>query len=107
MDRERDEGLADGTGMHRPDDAPAMPSAKELTGSDGRSDEASGGEKTAVEGLSGIGATHAAFGGGSMNAAGGIGTHVIVDDDDHESVMSDQSADAGGDAGESTDPRGY
>ena len=101
MDRERDEGLADGTGMDRPDDMPAMPSAKELTGSDGREDEAGGGEKTAVEGMSGIGATHAAFGGGSMHAAGGIGTHVVVDDDEHARVDSDD------DATESTDPRGY
>jgi hypothetical protein len=107
MDRERDEGLADGTGMDRPDDGPAMPAAKELTRSDGQTEEASGGEKAAVEGLSGLAATHAAFGGGSAHTAGGIGTHLIVDGDDHEPVGPDQDTDSGADPGASTDPRGY
>lgn len=109
MDRERDEGLTDGTGMDRPDDVPAMPSAKELTRSDGQTDEASGGEKAAVEGMSAIAATQAAFGGGSAHAAGGIGTHVIVDGDDHEPAGADQHSDSdvNADAGASTDPRGY
>jgi hypothetical protein len=84
VDDERDH-LADGTGLDRPDDAPAMPAAKDLgrQDADSEADEASGAEKTAVEGLSGIAATHRAFGGGSIGRAGGIGTHVPTDEDDH------------------------
>jgi hypothetical protein len=105
MERDRsDEGVVDGTGLDRPDDVTAMPSAKELTDHETGSDEATGGEKTAVEGLSGIGATNRAFGGGAMNAAGGIGTHVMTDADEH---VSDTSEGEANDPGGSTDPRGY
>ncbi len=95
MEREaKDSPLADGTGMDRPDELPAMAAGYE----ESRTGEADGGEKTAVEGASGIAATHRAFGGGAMNAAGGIGTHVPADEDEH----MDADADTG-----STDPRGY
>ena len=65
-----------------------------------RRDEATGDEKTAVEGAAGIGATQRAFGGGAMNAAGGIGTHVPADEDEHMDAGVDESKD-------SSDPRGY
>ena len=96
MGREaNDSPLADGTGMDRPEELPAMEAGDE----ESRTDEAGGDEKTAVEGASGIAATHRAFGGGTMNAAGGIGTHVPTDEDEH----MDADADTKG----STDPRGY
>ena len=94
MDRERHEGtedapLADGTGMERPNDLPAMESGDE----ESREPEAGGDEKTAVEGASGIAATHRSFGAGSITATGGIGTDVPTDEDEETSG--------------STDPRGY
>jgi hypothetical protein len=101
-DDERDP-LADGTALERSDDVPATPAAKDLSrrDDDPRTDEASGGEKTAVEGLSGIAATHRAFGGGSIGRAGGIGTHVPTDGDDHGSLGPVEGS--AGDA--TTDPR--
>ena len=106
MDGHRDdEPIADGTGMDEPDDAPAMPAAKDL--SDG-GDEAGGDERTAVEGLSGIGATNRAFGGGALNAAGGIGTHVPAEGDDHAPDLDDpDDRDRPAEPADSTDPRGY
>ena len=96
MEREpSDRPLADGTGMDRPEELPAMEAGDE----ESRTDEATGDEKTAVEGVSGIAATHRAFGGGAMNAAGGIGTHVPTDEDEH---MDGDIDDEG-----SSDPRGY
>ena len=88
--------LADATGMERPDDLPAM----EAGDDESRRDEATGDEKTALEGAAGIAATHRAFGGGAVNAAGGIGTHVPTDEDEHMDGGVDESKD-------STDPRGY
>lgn len=96
MERE-DRPLADGTGMDREDDLPAMRPGDE----ESRTDEASGAEKTAVEGAAGIAATQRAFGGGAANAAGGIGTHVPTDEDEHMSTPS------GADDSGATDPRGY
>jgi hypothetical protein len=84
-----DTPLADGTGMERPNDLPAMESGD----AESRRPEASGDEKTAVEGASGLGATNRAFGAGSITATGGIGTNVPTDEDE---AMND-----------STDPRGY
>jgi hypothetical protein len=99
--RDPEEPIADATGTDRPDDAPAMPPSKELT--DGQ-DEATGDERTAVEGLSGIAATHRAFGGGTPSAAGGIGTHVPTDEDDHDLEPDIEPGEASTD---STDPRGH
>ena len=97
MEREtEDQPLADATGLERPDELPAM----EAGDDESRRDEASGDEKTALEGASGIAATHRAFGGGSMNRAGGIGTDVPTDEDEEMSARVDESKD-------STDPRGY
>ena len=104
MERDHDEPIAGGTGLDGRDDEPAMRAAKDLTDSDGSEDEASGDERTAVEGLGGIGATHRAWGGGSVNRAGGVGTHVPTDDDEH--ALS-PDIDASEEATESTDPRGY
>jgi hypothetical protein len=103
LDDEHDP-LADGTGLEGSDDAPAMPAAKDHArrDDDPAADGAGGGEKTAVEGLSGIAATHRAFGGGSLGRAGGIGTHVPTDEDDHGSLGPIDESD-GGDA--TTDPR--
>jgi hypothetical protein len=98
-DENPDAPIADATGMERSDDEPAMPAAKELT--DGQA-EATGDEKTAAEGLSGIAATHRAFGGGTANSAGGIATHVPVDEDEHV-TRGDGDDEADG----PTDPRGY
>jgi hypothetical protein len=95
--RDHEDTIADATGMERPDDAPAMPAAKDLDDAH----EASGDEHTAIEGMSGIAATHRAFGGGSVGRAGGIGTHVPADEDDHPRDTEPGDADA------STDPRGY
>lgn len=88
--------LADATGMERPDDLPAM----EAGDDESRREEATGDEKTALEGASGIAATHRAFGGGAVNAAGGIGTDVPTDEDEQMDAGVDESKD-------STDPRGY
>lgn len=97
MERDSSERpLADATGMERPDELPAMESGDE----ESRTDEASGAEKTAVEGASGIAAIHRGFGGGTANTAGGIGTHVPADEDEHMDVGE------GEDEG-TTDPRGY
>lgn len=97
MERDTNEApLADATGMERPDDLPAM----EAGDDESRRDEATGDEKTALEGAAGIAATHRAFGGGALNAAGGIGTHVPTDEDEHMDGGVDESKD-------STDPRGY
>lgn len=98
-DHDADATIADATGMDRPDDEPAMPAAKDLTDDEA---EASGDEKTVTEGLSGVAATHRAFGGGALNAAGGIGTHVPADEDEHVTT-GDGEADTEG----SSDPRGY
>lgn len=91
-----DRPLADATGLERPDELPAMEGGDE----ESREAEASGDEKTAVEGAAGIAATHRAFGGGAVNAAGGIGTHVPADEDEHMEPGVDESKD-------SSDPRGY
>lgn len=97
MERDTNEApLADATGMERPDDLPAM----EAGDDESRRDEATGDEKTALEGAAGIAATHRAFGGGALNAAGGIGTHVPTDEDEHMDGGVHESKD-------STDPRGY
>ncbi|HJP71176.1 MAG TPA: hypothetical protein VJ975_05610 [Candidatus Limnocylindria bacterium] len=97
MERDTDDRpLADATGMERPDDLPAM----EAGDDESRREEATGDEKTALEGASGIAATHRAFGGGAINAAGGIGTDVPTDEDEHMDAGVDESKD-------STDPRGY
>jgi hypothetical protein len=97
MERDTDDRpLADATGMERPDDLPAM----EPGDDESRRDEAGGDEKTALEGASGIAATQRAFGGGAMNSAGGIGTHVPTDEDEHMDAGVDESKD-------SSDPRGY
>jgi len=103
MDHERDhdDPLADATGMERSDDSPAMPAAKDLTSGEA---EASGDERTAVEGASGLAATHRAFGGGSVGRAGGIGTHVPTDEDEHAGAPDAEDPPA---ASDSTDPRGY
>jgi hypothetical protein len=98
-ERDTETTIADATGMERPDDEPAMAPAKELTDAEA---EATGGEKTLTEGMSGVAATHRAFGGGAVNAAGGIGTHVPADEDEHV-TRGDESEDPGG----SSDPRGY
>lgn len=98
--RDHDDPVADGTGMESPDDEPAMPAAKELV----EPPEASGDESTAVEGLSGVAATHRAFGGGTPGSAAGIGTHVPVDEDEHVRE-GDDLADEG--VTDSSDPRGY
>jgi hypothetical protein len=100
-DRERDTDatIADATGMERSDDEPAMPPAKELA--DGEA-EATGGEKTEVEGMSGVAATHRAFGGGTAGSAGGIGTHVPTDEDEHVTRPGDRQ-----ESEDATDPRGY
>lgn len=96
MERDTSERpLADATGMDRPEELPAMEPGDE----ESRTDEATGDEKTAVEGASGIAATHRAFGGGTANTAGGIGTHVPTDEDEHMQV--------GEEGDSSTDPRGY
>lgn len=97
MERDTNEApLADATGMERPDDLPAM----EPGDDESRRDEATGDEKTALEGAAGIAATNRAFGGGALNAAGGIGTHVPTDEDEHMDGGVDESKD-------SSDPRGY
>ena len=96
MERDRSGPLADATGMERPDEVPAMEPGVD----ESRRDEATGDEKTAVEGAAGIGATQRAFGGGAVNAAGGIGTHVPADEDEHMDAGVDESKD-------SSDPRGY
>ncbi len=97
MERDTNEApLADATGMERPDDLPAM----EAGDDESRRDEATGDEKTALEGAAGIAATNRAFGGGALNAAGGIGTHVPTDEDEHMDGGVHESKD-------STDPRGY
>ncbi len=95
MEREHeDRPLADGTGMDRPDELPAMESGDE----ESRTDEASGAEKTAVEGASGIAATHRGFG-GEANIPGGIGTHDPTHEDEH--------MDGPDETKDSSDPRGY
>ena len=97
MERDTNEApLADATGMERPDDLPAM----EAGDDESRRDEATGDEKTALEGAAGLAATHRAFGGGALNAAGGIGTHVPTDEDEHMDGGVHESKD-------SSDPRGY
>ena len=103
MERDRDErtgfdSLADGTGMDRPADQPAMPSGKVDPSTE--HDEATGDEKTAVEGVAGIGALNQAWGGTPTNAEGGVGTHVPTDGDEHARSVPDESKD-------SSDPRGY
>ena len=98
-EHETDSTVADATGMERSDDEPAMPAAKELTDDEA---EAGGDEKTVTEGMSGVAATHRAFGGGAVNAAGGIGTHVPADEDEHV-TRGDEEPDTEG----SSDPRGY
>ncbi len=103
MERERDDrtgfdSLADGTGMDRRDDEPAMSSGK--VDPSAENDEATGDEKTAVEGVAGIGALNQAWGGPPTNAEGGAGTHVPTDDDQHTRAVPDESKD-------SSDPRGY
>ncbi|HEX2883175.1 MAG TPA: hypothetical protein VHQ42_01250 [Candidatus Limnocylindria bacterium] len=101
MERDIDEragkdSLPDGAGMERPNELPAMESGDP----ESREDEATGDEKTAIEGAAGIAATHRAFGGGADEATGGIGTRVPTDDDAHMDADRDE-------AEGSTDPRGY
>jgi hypothetical protein len=108
MDGHRDtEPIADATGIDEHDDAPAMPAAKDLTDDDAGAG-AGGDERTAIEGLSGIGATNRAFGGGALNAAGGIGTHVPAEGDEHAPDLDDpDDRDRPAGPRDSTDPRGY
>ncbi|MDQ2689996.1 MAG: hypothetical protein M3Y29_06955 [Chloroflexota bacterium] len=96
MERDTSERpLADATGLDRPEDLPAMESGDE----ESREPEASGGEKTAVEGAAAHAAVQRGFG-GQTGVPGGIGSHVPADEDEH--------MDAGvGEGEESTDPRGY
>jgi hypothetical protein len=96
----RDDPVADGTAMDSPEDQPVMPAAKELA----EAPEAGGDESSAVEGISGIAATHRVFGGGTPGSAAGVGTHVQVDEDEHVRE-GDVRADEG--VTDSSDPRGY
>lgn len=82
--------------MDRPDELAAMESGDE----EAREDQASGDEKTAVEGASGVAATNRAFG-GTANIPGGIGTHVPADEDEHMDAPAPEESE------DSTDPRGY
>ena len=96
VEREQsDNPLADGTGMDRPDEMPAMRPGDE----ESRRDEATGGEATAVEGAAGIAAAHRTFGGQMPGAIAGAGTHVPTDGDEHGATEAE-------DARDSTDPRG-
>lgn len=93
------DSLAKGTGMDRSDDVSAMRPGRDVSDADAAG-EATGDEKTAVEGAAGLGATHAAWGGAPTNVEGGIGTHVPADADEHMQDAPDERTD-------SSDPRGY
>ena len=96
MEREtNDRPLADATGLERPNELPAMESGDEQS----RKDEATGDEKTAIEGAAGNAAIQRGFG-GQTGVPGGIGTHVPADEDAHMDAGVNES-------GDSTDPRGY
>lgn len=105
MERDRDEkdsgidSLAEGTGLDQPDDVEAMRPGRDVSDA-GVADEATGDEKTAVEGAAGLGATHRAWGGAPTNVEGGIGTHVPAEGDEHMTDAPDERTD-------SSDPRGY
>jgi hypothetical protein len=102
QDRGAMDTLKDAVGMDTAEDSPAMTSgdpdttdaqiAGDTDAAQGDEPVAGGGEKTEVEGLAGLGATHRGFGGSPPQVQGGIGTDVPAADEE---------------ANDSTDPRGY
>ena len=101
-DEEHDTGfdsLADATGMDRSDDREPMRSGRDVSG-EAAEDEAGGGEKTAIEGVAGLGATHETWGATPTGVEGGAGTHVPAEGDEHMDDAPDERRD-------SSDPRGY
>ena len=98
----RDSGLdslEDATGMNRPDDQEPMRPGRDVSDA-AAEDEATGDEKTAIEGASGLGATHEAWGATPTGVEGGAGTHVPAEGDEHMDDAPDERKD-------SSDPRGY
>jgi hypothetical protein len=101
-DEPNDDGfdsLADATGMDEPAGRPAMESGNDEA-DDSAEDEATGDERTAIEGAAGLAATHRGFGGTSTDIEGGAGTNVPAEDDEQMTDAPDERKD-------STDPRGY
>lgn len=101
-ERESDTGfdsLEDATGMDRPDERSPIQSGRDVEDA-GDPDEASGDEKTAVEGAAGLGATQETWGGTPTGVEGGAGTHVPAEGDEHRPDAPDERRD-------SSDPRGY
>lgn len=99
---ERDSGLdslEDATGMNRPDDREPMRPGRDVSDA-AAEDEATGDEKTAIEGAAGLGATYEAWGATSTGVEGGAGTHVPAEGDEHMDEAPDERKD-------SSDPRGY
>jgi hypothetical protein len=101
-DEPNDDGfdsLADATGMDEPAGRPAMESGRDVS-DESAEDEATGDEKTAIEGAAGLAATHRGFGATSTDIEGGAGTHVPAEGDEHMTDAPDERKD-------SSDPRGY
>lgn len=105
MDRsesEHDSGidaLEDATGMERRDERSPMESGRDVS-DENAADEAGGDERTAIEGVAGLGATHEAWGATPTGVEGGAGTRVPPE--------GDEDTDAAGEPRtESSDPRGY
>lgn len=93
------DSLGDATGMDRSDEQSAMQSGRDAS-DPAAGDEAGGGEKTAIEGAAGLGATHRTWGGTPTGVEGGAGTHVPAEGDEHMDDAPDERKD-------SSDPRGY
>lgn len=101
-EREREsslDSLKDATGMNRPDDRGPMRPGRDVSDA-AAEEEATGDEKTAIEGAAGLGATHEAWGATPTGVEGGAGTHVPAEGDEHMEDAPDERKD-------SSDPRGY
>lgn len=103
MERDRDDrsgfdSLADATGMDEREERPAMSSGSDAPA--GETDEATGDERTAVEGAAADGALNAGWGGIPTRVPGGAMTDVPAEEDEAGAGAPDERKDT-------SDPRGY
>ncbi len=105
MDRdetERETGFAslrDATGVEPDDERSPMDPGHDVSDPEAE-EEATGDEKTAIEGAAGLGATHETWGATPTGVEGGAGTHVPAEGDEHMDDAPEERKDR-------SDPRGY